>query len=120
MSSDLFANRSKWKQIAKSQRKTPRPVVQPEQQIPRDDAPQDFYFPHTSVSHNALEGIKYILYDTKPICLLNGILYAMLPIDVPTLGYKLVDGNFDKTTILTKPRYINEQQAIELLFFKKG
>ena len=59
---------------------------------------------------------QYLKYDGMPLCLLNGVLYAMYPIDDPSLGYKLIMANFDKKLVLLRPKFISEQQAVDMLF----
>ena len=59
---------------------------------------------------------KYLIYDNIPICFVNGVLYAMYPIDDPSLGYKLLTSNFDKKVVLLNPRFISERQAVDFLF----
>ena len=93
----------KWNQIAKST----HPAATVVQNPAPEESKETFTFP---------ADVKYLLYNKMPICLLNGVLYAMYPIDDPSLGYKLIMANYDKKIVLLNPHYISERQAVGLLF----
>ena len=103
MSTDSDNNRSGWKQIAKAQRKTGKPTTTPEGQ---------------PISVSSTQTL-YILYNKQPICVYNGELYAMYPIDTPSIGYSLIETDYDRNIILIKPCIITEVQALNILFLKQ-
>lgn len=99
-----------WKSIAKTSRAVSKIITSVT--TPQPQSPETFrtIFPKAPIN------FRYLLYDKKPVCLMNGILYSMYPIADPSLGYKLVTCNFDQKLALLNPRYITETQAMRLLF----
>ncbi len=58
----------------------------------------------------------YILYEKKPFCILATDIFAMFPIEKPTIGYKLSFVDLDKKNVLAHPKFITESQALDILF----
>ncbi len=97
-----FATSGRWKNISRMNQ-----APQREMKIP---AAYRIFSGHSLVS------MHYLLYDKHPICLMNGILYSMLPIEAPSIGYSLIVSDMDKEIVLLRPKYITENQAIHMLF----
>ena len=98
-----------WKSISKMSRFKSRITTPPP---PPPLAKEEF----TRIFPKRPLDFRYLLYDKKPVCLLNGVLYAMFPISDPTLGYKLTPGTFNQRVVMLNPKFITENQAIRILF----
>ena len=70
--------------------------------------------------HKANDNIwqaMYFMFRNEPYCVLpDGFPYQMVPMDNPTIGYKLVDTAIDKATFFSNSVQISEKQAMDKLF----
>ncbi|MBQ7606530.1 MAG: hypothetical protein IJU76_00870 [Desulfovibrionaceae bacterium] len=58
----------------------------------------------------------YLLYNNQPYCFFEGAMYQMLPVEDPSIGYKLVDSTVDRKTVLAQATGITETEAIDAMF----
>lgn len=99
-SSEASVNRDNWKQISK----TNRSAVPTFEEICKPGM-------------NPFEGtVYYVLFRNEPYCIFEGLVYSMLPVVEPSLGYKLISAAIDRSTILARSDGITEDQAIAVLF----
>ncbi len=64
----------------------------------------------------SLDKPYYLLYDKQPYCFFEGTMYQMLPVEEPSIGYKLVDSTIDRKTVLSEATGITETEAIDAMF----
>ncbi len=105
--------RDKWKTISRKERPQDRPGNRPVVSITTPDAPKENVV--TTVK-TKISKMEYLVYDKKPLCMINGVLYTMMPIANPSLGYKLIPGGIDPKLPMLNPKFITEDQAIKMLF----
>ncbi|MCR4665739.1 MAG: hypothetical protein K5657_00395 [Desulfovibrio sp.] len=89
---------AKWTQIAKSVKKTK--TTQQKSIVSS--------VPRTNPSYYLFRNEAYFLGE-------DGFIYEMLPVDKPSLGYKLICSDLTKTTLLEKAVTITENQALNTL-----
>ncbi|MBQ7456993.1 MAG: hypothetical protein IJS54_05275 [Desulfovibrio sp.] len=103
MSNNLGAekpeNRANWKSIARKDKK--------------GDAPS---LADLSLGIAGTNGSVFLLFQDEPYCIFEGSLYQMLPVEEPSMGYKLVDTSYDRKTILARAVTISEIQALDIMF----
>ena len=58
----------------------------------------------------------YLLYNKQPYCFFEGAMYQMLPVEDPSIGYKLVDSTVDRKTVLSSATGITEAEALDAMF----
>ncbi|MBO4369302.1 MAG: hypothetical protein J5803_04305 [Desulfovibrio sp.] len=90
---------SSWKPISRSEKKLkPSPASPLAQRIAQEKG-----------------STSYHLFRNEPYCILEDAVYMMLPVDEPSLGYKLIDASLDKKTLFEAAIHITENQALNTL-----
>ncbi|MCR5814410.1 MAG: hypothetical protein K6G15_07955 [Desulfovibrio sp.] len=102
--SEFPVDRAKWKHISRTTR-----------------APVPKFEEICKPGMNPYEGtVYYVLFQNEPYCIFEGAVYSMLPVQEPSLGYKLISASIDRSTILARSDGITEDQAMEMLFALLG
>lgn len=60
----------------------------------------------------------YYLYEDKTYCVMpGGHAYMMQPLQVPSIGYRLVESDIAMQTIVERSVSITEYQALNVMFY---
>jgi len=99
VNSELLDNRAHWKKIARMDKVSGSPSLA-----------------DLGLSGGSTTDTFYLLFENQPYCFFEGAIYQMLPVEDPSIGYKLVDSTYDKKTLLSRAISITEVQAIDAMF----